>query len=59
MSNRSDFGHWLKQRRKALGLTQKELAQQAGCAEVSLRKIEGGDLHPSAPLVPSLARNTS
>ncbi len=51
-----DFGHWLKQRRKALGLTQKALAQQAGCAEVTLRKIESGDLQPSAPLVTSLAQ---
>ena len=49
------FGHWLKQRRKALGLTQKSLAQVAGCAEVTLRKIESGDLQPSAPLVTSLA----
>ena len=29
------FGHWLKQRRKALGLTQKALAQQAGLPERS------------------------
>ena len=50
------FGHWLRQRRKALGLTQKALAQQAGCAEVTLRKIESGDLQPSAPLVTSLAQ---
>ena len=55
MSNMTTFGQWLKQRRKALGLTQKELAQRAGCAEISLRKIEAGDLHPSAPLVASLA----
>ena len=50
------FGQWLKQRRKVLGLTQKELAQMAGCAQVSLRKIEAGNLLPSAPLVASLAR---
>jgi predicted ATPase/DNA-binding XRE family transcriptional regulator len=56
MTGKGSFGQWLKQRRKALGLTQKELAQQAGCAEVSLRKIEAGDLHPSPPLVASLAR---
>ena len=36
--------------------TVEELAQQVGCAEVSLRKIEGGDLHPSAALAASLAR---
>ena len=50
------FGHWLRQRRKALGLTQKALAQEAGCAEVTLRKIESGDLQPSAPLVASIAQ---
>jgi predicted ATPase/DNA-binding XRE family transcriptional regulator len=55
MSNTRTFGQWLKRRRKALGLTQKEMAQQAGCAEVTLRKIEAGDLQPSAPLVASLA----
>ncbi|MFZ1237980.1 MAG: helix-turn-helix domain-containing protein [Anaerolineae bacterium] len=37
MLDTSTFGQWLKQRRKALGLTQKELAQQAGCAEIALR----------------------
>jgi predicted ATPase/DNA-binding XRE family transcriptional regulator len=56
MADRSSFAQWLKQRRKALGLTQKELAQQAGCAEITLRKIESGDLQPSAPLVASLAK---
>ena len=50
------FGQWLKQRRRALGLTQKEMAQQAGCAEVTLRKIEAGNLHPSSQLVTCLAR---
>ncbi len=55
MQQTGNFGQWLKQRRKALGLTQKVLAQQAGCAEVTLRKIEAGNLQPSAPLVASLA----
>ncbi len=56
MSNPTTFGQWLKQRRKALGLTQKELARRAGCAEITLRKIEAGDLHASAPLVASLTK---
>jgi predicted ATPase/DNA-binding XRE family transcriptional regulator len=55
MADKSSFGQWLKQRRKALGLTQKALAQRAGCAEISLRKIESGDLQPSASLVAALA----
>ena len=50
------FSQWLKQRRKTLGLTQRDLAQQAGCAEVTLRKIEAGDLRPSALLAASLAK---
>ncbi|MGB3061579.1 MAG: helix-turn-helix transcriptional regulator, partial [Anaerolineae bacterium] len=56
MISTQTFGQWLKQRRKALGLTQKDLAQRAGCAEVTLRKIEAGDSHPSATLAASLAR---
>ena len=50
------LGQWLKLRRKSLGLTQKELAQPAGWAEITLRKIEAGDLPPSAALVASLSR---
>ena len=56
MTSTQTFGQWLKQRRKALGLTQRDLALQAGCAEVTLRKIEAGDFHPSATLAASLAR---
>ena len=56
MSNVTTFSHWLKQRRKVLGLTQRDLARQANCAEVTLRKIEAGDLHPSAQLVASLIK---
>lgn len=55
MTSIQTFGQWIRHRRKLLGLTQKELAQQAGCAEVTLRKIEAGDLQPSAPLASSLA----
>ena len=36
------FGDWLKARRKALDLTQEELAQRAGCSIFALRKIESG-----------------
>ena len=50
------FSQWVRHQRKVLGLTQRELARQAGCAEVTLRKIEAGSLHPSAQLVESLAR---
>ncbi len=56
MSSATAFSQWFKQRRKSLGLTQKEVARQAGCAEVTLRKIEAGDLHPSAQLAACLAK---
>lgn len=41
------FGEWLKLRRKTLDLTQSELAQQVGCAEVTVRKLESGVQRPS------------
>jgi transcriptional regulator with XRE-family HTH domain len=56
MSTTMAFGNWLKQQRKALRVTQKDLAQQAGCAEVTLRKIEAGDTVPSAALAACLAK---
>jgi transcriptional regulator with XRE-family HTH domain len=42
MNRPPSFGAWLKLRRQALDLTQAELAQQVGCAEVTLRKLEAG-----------------
>jgi predicted ATPase/transcriptional regulator with XRE-family HTH domain len=49
------FGEWLKRRRKALDLTQDELAQRAGCSVGALRKIEGGERRPSKQLAELLA----
>ncbi|MCC7208177.1 MAG: tetratricopeptide repeat protein [Anaerolineae bacterium] len=49
------FGDWLKQRRKALDLTQAELAQRAGCSVFALRKIESGERRPSKQLAQLLA----
>lgn len=49
------FGEWLKQRRKALDLTQEELAQKAGCSIFALRKIESGERRPSKQLAGLLA----
>ena len=43
----SSFGKWLRQRRVASGLTQKQLAQQVGCSAALLRKIEAGERRPS------------
>jgi predicted ATPase/DNA-binding XRE family transcriptional regulator/tetratricopeptide (TPR) repeat protein len=50
------FGQWLRQRRKALGLTQADLAQRLNYAEITLRKIEAGRLLPSQALAEALAR---
>lgn len=49
------FGEWIKQRRKALDLTQEELAQRAGCSIFALRKIESGERRPSRQLADLLA----
>jgi predicted ATPase/transcriptional regulator with XRE-family HTH domain len=44
------FGQWLRLRRKALDLTQEELAKRVGCSIGALRKIEAGDRRPSKQL---------
>ncbi len=49
------FGEWVKQRRKALDLTQDGLAQRAGCSIFALRKIESGERRPSYQLADLLA----
>ncbi|MBI5933204.1 MAG: XRE family transcriptional regulator [Chloroflexi bacterium] len=44
------FGKWLRQRRRALDLTQQALADQIGCARITLRRIENDALKPSREL---------
>jgi predicted ATPase/transcriptional regulator with XRE-family HTH domain len=51
------FGEWVKKRRKALDLTQEELAQRAGCSVFALRKIESGERRPSKQLAELLAES--
>ena len=46
----TSFGKWLHQRRRMLDLTQQELADQVGCARITLRRIESGALKPSKEL---------
>src|SRR5262245_36122423 len=55
MSNEISFGRWIQRRRKALGMTQAELAQEVGCAKDSLRKIEADGRRPSRLLAERLA----
>ena len=49
------FGAWLKQRPKALDLTQAGLARQLGCATVTLQKIELDERRPSKEMAERLA----
>lgn len=50
MTEDLSFGTWLRQRRRALDLTQQALAEQVGCARITLRRIEGDELKPSKEL---------
>lgn len=47
MSQAAPFGQWLKQRRKALDMTQQALADCVGCSLATIEKIEGGGRRPS------------
>src|SRR6476469_6491249 len=49
------FGEWLKQRRSALLLSRDQLAQQVGCAEVTVRKIEADERRPSLAIAERLS----
>ena len=44
------FGTWLRQKRRALDLTQKGLADQVGCAEITVRRMEADEYKPSNEL---------
>lgn len=50
-SNLLSFGSWLKQRRKALDMTQEILANHLNCSVVTIRKIEADSLRPSRQLL--------
>ena len=56
MSERIPFGLWLKQRRKKLGLSQKDLAGAAHCSVVNITKIESGERKPSKQIAVLLAQ---
>lgn len=49
------LGYWLRRRRKALDLTQAELASRAGCVLTTIKKIEIGARQPSRQLLERLA----
>jgi predicted ATPase/DNA-binding XRE family transcriptional regulator len=50
LSEEISFGQWIRQRRRLLDLTQQALADQVGCARITLRRIESGALKPSKEL---------
>lgn len=50
------FGYWLRRRRKAMDLTQAELADRAGCALTTVKKLETGARQPSPQMAERLAK---
>jgi predicted ATPase/DNA-binding XRE family transcriptional regulator len=50
------FGNWVKRRRKALDLTQQELAQRVGCSLATIVKIESDERRPSRQIAELLAQ---
>jgi class 3 adenylate cyclase len=49
------FGYWVRRRRKALDLTQGDLARRVGCAVVTIQKIEADERRPSRQIAERLA----
>src|SRR6266545_3569502 len=55
MEREQSFADWLKQRRKALDLTQPDLARLVGCAVITIQQIEGERRRPSMQIAELLA----
>lgn len=55
MDDVTSFGQWLKRRRRALDLTQEELAARVFCSVVTIRKIEADARRPSKEIAGRLA----
>lgn len=51
------FGNWVRRRRKALDLTQQELAGQVGCSLALIVKIEADQRRPSRQIAELLAQH--
>jgi predicted ATPase/DNA-binding XRE family transcriptional regulator len=49
------FGYWVRRQRRALDLTQKELAGRAYCSVATIKKIETDQRRPSRSLAETLA----
>src|SRR5262245_61014977 len=55
MHEHASFGAWIQRRRRALDLTQAELAERVGCALGTVRKIELDERRPSKQIAARLA----
>jgi class 3 adenylate cyclase/transcriptional regulator with XRE-family HTH domain/tetratricopeptide (TPR) repeat protein len=55
MEHPTSFGYWLRRRRKALDLTQDELARLVGCSLGTIKSIESDERRPSKQLAARLA----
>ncbi|HEX5692063.1 MAG TPA: helix-turn-helix domain-containing protein, partial [Roseiflexaceae bacterium] len=55
MESSASFGYWMRRRRKALDLTQQALAELAGYAATTIRKIESDSRRPSREMAERLA----
>src|SRR5690242_5336489 len=55
MDHTHSFGYWLKRRRKALDLTQAELARRASCSLDLVQKIEADARRPSRQMAEKMA----
>lgn len=51
------FGNWVRRQRKALDLTQQELAQRVGCSVSAILKIEADERRPSLQVAGLLAKH--
>ena len=51
------FGNWVRRQRKALDLTQQELAQRVGCSVSAILKIEADERRPSRQVAELLAQH--
>ncbi|HVF24726.1 MAG TPA: helix-turn-helix domain-containing protein [Anaerolineales bacterium] len=53
----NSFGNWIRRRRRALDLTQHELAQRVGCSDSLIFKIESDERRPSRQIAELLAEH--
>lgn len=57
MEEEFSIGYWIKRRRKALDMTQKDLANYVGCASITIAKIESDERRPSTEMAELLAEH--